>query len=178
MSEPLISLILGGARSGKSAYAEKYASSLCDMPLYLATAQPNDLEMTQRIAEHQARRNQNWLLVEEPLNIVGTIQAAGAGRTILVECLTLWLANLMHAERNIPDSISELVAGLDQTRANVVLVANEVGLSIVPDHPLSRKFRDHAGNLNLHVAAVAHDVVFVAAGLPLFLKRAGKALYE
>lgn len=169
MSSPSITLVLGGARSGKSAYAE---ALIGDQPaVYLATAQAFDAEMAERLRLHRARRGPNWTTVEEPLELAAALCAHDtAGRPVLVDCLTLWLSNILLAERDVAAACADLAETLPRLAAPVVLVANEVGLGIVPDNALARAFRDHAGRLNQQIAAVAHRVVFVAAGLPLTLK--------
>ena len=127
--------------------------------------------MAARVAEHRARRGPTWTTIEEPLEIAARIEAeAREDRPVLVDCLTLWLSNLMQAGRDIDAESERLVAALAAARGPVVLVANEVGLGIVPETPLGRAFRDHAGRLNQRLAAVAARVVFVAAGLPMLLK--------
>lgn len=167
---PAVTLVLGGARSGKSAFAERMISDIGG-GLYLATAEARDEEMTERIRQHRMRRGAGWDTVEEPLDLAATLaRIADAGRPILVDCLTLWLTNLMAAERPIDDEAAALVRCLPLLPAPVVFVSNEVGLGIVPATPLGRAFRDHAGRLNQQVAAAADRVVFLAAGLPLTLK--------
>jgi adenosylcobinamide kinase / adenosylcobinamide-phosphate guanylyltransferase len=172
-ASPIV-LVLGGARSGKSAYAESRVLALRKAPkhaLYLATAEPGDAEMSARIATHRARRGSAWTTHEEPLDLAGAIAAhAKPGAPILVDCLTLWLSNLMHGRADIDAETETLCATLARAKGPVVLVSNEVGLGIVPDNKLAREFRDHAGRLHQRVAATARDVVFVAAGLPLALK--------
>ncbi|NNG04628.1 MAG: bifunctional adenosylcobinamide kinase/adenosylcobinamide-phosphate guanylyltransferase [Inquilinus sp.] len=164
-------LVLGGARSGKSGYAEALVESRAGAFLYLATATAGDAEMAERIARHRERRGPRWATVEEPLALVETVRRlAGPGRTVLVDCLTLWLSNLMAAERDIDREIADLAAALPTLAGPVVLVSNEVGQGIVPDNPLARAFRDNAGRLNQAVAAMVPGVVFMAAGLPLILK--------
>ena len=164
-------LVLGGARSGKSAFAETLAREASDR-VYLATATADDDEMRERIAHHRARRGADWRTIEEPLALVAALaREAQSGRAVLVDCLTLWLSNLMHAERHVEAATQELVACLREARGAVVLVSNEVGLGLVPDTLLGRRFRDAQGRLNQAVAGVADDVVFIAAGLPLWLKR-------
>lgn len=173
---PRITLVLGGARSGKSRHAEQTIESALgggfyEGATYLATAEALDGEMKARIAEHRARRGDGWRTVEEPLDLVGALAAnADSARPILVDCLTLWLGNLMGAGRDIDAETAALAACLQVIGGPVVLVSNEVGLGIVPDNALAREFRDHAGRLNQAVAAIADHVVFVAAGLPLVLK--------
>ena len=168
-----ITLILGGARSGKSRYAETLLMGAAKAATYVATAEVGDAEMLARIAEHRKRRGDFWRTIEEPLDLAGAIRAnAERGRPILVDCLTLWLSNLMLAGRVVEHESEILRAALREAEGPVVLVANEVGMGLVPETPLGREFRDEAGRLNQRVAAVADRVVFVAAGLPLVLKGA------
>lgn len=166
---PPLTLVLGGARSGKSRFAEEIIERTGRPALYLATAEPSDDEMRARIAAHRARRGGNWTTIEEPLELVNAL-LAGDARPILIDCLTLWLSNLMGAKRDIGFEIERLLSVLPQGKSPVVLVANEVGLGIVPENALAREFRDHAGRLNQGVARLAQRVVFMAAGLPLTLK--------
>ncbi len=167
---PPVTLVLGGARSGKSAYAERMIIERGG-GLYLATAEARDDEMAERIRQHRTRRGAGWDTVEEPLELAATLaRIADSGRPILVDCLTLWLSNLMAAERTIEEEVAELLRCLPSLPAPVVFVSNEVGLGIVPETPLGRAFRDHAGRLNQQVAAAADRVIFLAAGLPLVLK--------
>jgi adenosylcobinamide kinase/adenosylcobinamide-phosphate guanylyltransferase len=168
-----ITLVLGGARSGKSRYAEALVTGAAASGTYIATAEAGDAEMAARIARHRAGRGACWRTVEEPLDVAGAITAhADPARPILVDCLTLWLSNLLGAGR-IGEHESEMLLGaLRDAAGPVVLVANEVGMGLVPETPLGREFRDEAGRLNQAVAALADRVVFVAAGLPLELKGA------
>ena len=169
---PPVTLILGGTRAGKSRFAE----SLIERHgpgTYLATAEAHDAEMAARIAEHRARRGESWMTVEEPLDLAGAMHShAGPKRPVLVDCLTLWLSNLMHAGRDPEAETSRLMQALPFA-GPVVFVSNEVGLGIVPENALARDFRDRAGGLHQAVAAKAQLVVFMAAGLPLVLKREG-----
>lgn len=170
-SEPSVTLVLGGARSGKSAYGERLVEGVGGPMTYIATAEAGDDEMAARIADHRARRGNHWTTVEEPLELAEALAHADQpGAAVLVDCLTLWLANLMAAERDIPTEGRRLTDTLEQVEGAVVLVANEVGLGIVPDNPQARAFRDHAGRLNQSIAQVAENAVFVAAGLPMILK--------
>jgi adenosylcobinamide kinase/adenosylcobinamide-phosphate guanylyltransferase len=170
---PRSTLILGGARSGKSRHAEALAASCADpgpgAAVYLATAEAGDAEMAARIAEHRARRGALWATEEVPLALPERL-ARRDRRPVLVDCLTLWLSNLMLAGQDVDDAAAALCSALAEPGGPVILVANEVGLGLVPETPLGRRFRDHAGRLNQAVAAVAERVVFVAAGLPLVLK--------
>ncbi len=163
-----IVLVLGGARSGKSAYAERLVTALPPPWLYCATAQALDGEMRERIAHHRARRDAGWETAEEPLEIAALLE--GGTRPILVDCLTLWLSNLMMSGRDIEAETARLIAAMQAARMPVVFVSNEVGLGIVPDNALAREFRDRAGRLNQAVAAIANRVVFMAAALPMVLK--------
>jgi adenosylcobinamide kinase / adenosylcobinamide-phosphate guanylyltransferase len=170
-SLPRLTLVLGGARSGKSRYAEGLIESASERALYIATAEARDAEMQDRIRRHRARRGARWTTLEEPLNLADRLSTeARPDRPILVDCLTLWLSNHLLAGHDIEAEIAALAAALPDLRGPAVLVANEVGLGIVPEHALARAFRDHAGRLNQHVAARATRVVFIAAGLPLVLK--------
>jgi adenosylcobinamide kinase / adenosylcobinamide-phosphate guanylyltransferase len=170
-----VTLILGGARSGKSAYAESLIGKAATEAIYLATAQALDEEMAERIRHHRETRANRpgllWRTIEEPLELPQTLLAeAGPERPVLVDCLTLWLSNLLLAGRDPECAGAELIATFPKLAGPVVFVANEVGLGIVPDNPLARQFRDAAGRLNQRVAAAADRVVFLAAGLPLTLK--------
>jgi adenosylcobinamide kinase/adenosylcobinamide-phosphate guanylyltransferase len=171
-----ITLILGGARSGKSRLAEELAQKRSGRLVYVATAEAWDEEMRARIAEHKARRGDRWHDIEAPIAIAEVLrtlhanQAGGDTGAVLIDCMTLWLSNLMHANRDIATETAGLLAALDAVRFPVLLVSNEVGLGIVPDNKLARDFRDHQGRLNQAVAARADHAVFMAAGLPLVLK--------
>ncbi|QKQ28320.1 bifunctional adenosylcobinamide kinase/adenosylcobinamide-phosphate guanylyltransferase [Candidatus Reidiella endopervernicosa] len=168
----MVELILGGARSGKSALAEQRASEGGRQVIYIATAEAGDEEMAERIAHHRERRPEAWLSIEEPLALAAVLaENAAADRTVIVDCLTLWLSNLMAAdEARLNDEREQLLRLLPSLPGRVVLVSNEVGLGIVPDNPLARRFRDEAGWLNQRVAEHAARVTFVAAGLPMILK--------
>lgn len=169
---PRVVLVLGGARSGKSDYAERLVADASVERIYLATAQSGDAEMEARITAHRTRRGPGWITLEEPLEVVNCLlDRGGVGAApILIDCLTLWLANLMAAGRDIGFETERLVAALARVEVPVVLVANEVGLGIVPENAVARSFRDQAGRLNQRLATVAERVVFIAAGLPLALK--------
>jgi adenosylcobinamide kinase/adenosylcobinamide-phosphate guanylyltransferase len=166
-----LSLVLGGARSGKSRYAESLITALPPPWNYVATAEAGDAEMAQRIADHRARRGASWRTIEAPRDLAGSLQAAG-NAPVLVDCLTLWLSNLMLAGSDIDAEMEGLDVALAAAAAPVVMVANEVGSGIAPDHPLGRRFRDIQGVLNQRIAAHADRVVLMVAGLPLALKGA------
>lgn len=170
-SLPPLTLILGGARSGKSGHAERLVLESGLEPCYLATGRPGDAEMAARIATHRARRSAAWRVVEEPLELTTALEdLAGAGRAVLVDCLTLWVTNLLLAKREIEAETDGLLAVLPALQGPVVFVSNEVGLGIVPIDALTRAFVDATGTLHQRLAALADQVELVAAGLPLRLK--------
>jgi adenosylcobinamide kinase / adenosylcobinamide-phosphate guanylyltransferase len=164
-----LSLILGGTRSGKSQHAERIITAQPPPWVYVATAQALDDEMRERIAIHRARRDTGWVVLEEPLDLARAMAKAGE-RPVLVDCLTVWLSNLMLGDHDITAATEALDAALDRRGAPTVLVSNEVGLGIVPDNALARAFRDAAGRLNQHIAARADSVLFLVAGLPMRVK--------
>lgn len=164
-----MTLILGGARSGKSRYAELLLTKHPEPWTYIATAQAFDAEMQARIAEHQARRQTGWHTIEAPIDLPNALVAAST-HPVLIDCLTLWLTNLMLGNHDIAAATANLEAALNQRRQPTVLVSNEVGLGIVPETPLGRSFRDEAGCLNQRLAAHADHVLFMVAGLPMTLK--------
>jgi adenosylcobinamide kinase/adenosylcobinamide-phosphate guanylyltransferase len=165
-----IILITGGARSGKSMRAEARATAFAGKPVYIATAEALDAEMRERIAGHRARRGNEWIEHETPLELIPALNATEGGGARLVDCLTLWLSNLMHAERDWSKETAHLVEALRAQKSPVVLVTNEVGLGIVPDNALARQYRDAAGIMNQMIAAAANEVEFVVAGLPMRVK--------
>ncbi len=167
---PHLILVLGGARSGKSRHAEALVEALPAPWTYIATAQPWDDEMAARIAEHRSRRSPDWITVDAPLELPDAIRARPEGQPILVECLTLWLTNLILAERDTNAACDDLIDACASVTGPVVLVSNEVGLGIVPDNALARRFRDEAGRLHQRLAARAGRVVFMVAGLPMQVK--------
>ncbi|HLZ06019.1 MAG TPA: bifunctional adenosylcobinamide kinase/adenosylcobinamide-phosphate guanylyltransferase [Bradyrhizobium sp.] len=165
-----IILVTGGARSGKSTRAEARAREFVGQPVYIATAETLDAEMRERIACHRARRGNDWLERETPLELVAALDETDGAGARLVDCLTLWLSNLMHAERDWEKEGSRLVDALGRQQSPVVLVTNEVGLGIVPENALARRFRDAAGILNQAVARAADEVELVVAGFPMRVK--------
>lgn len=168
-------LVLGGARSGKTSFAERLAMRAGQHPAYLATAEALDAEMRERVRAHQDQRASQFFTIEEPLELsAALIKAATNHDVILVDCLTLWITNLIIAERNVAEAVDELIETLEAIdTAQVVLVSNEVGLGIVPDNAMARMFRDLAGAAHQRLAEICSDVFFVVAGLPMTLK--GKA---
>ena len=170
MTLPPLTLVLGGARSGKSRHAEALIEVLPAPWVYIATAQAYDDEMRARIAEHRARRSQDWRTVDAPMALPEALRAVPSGQPVLVDCLTLWLTNLILAERDIAIATGELMAACREAQGPVVLVSNEVGLGIVPENALARRFRDEAGRLHQRLASQAERVVFMVAGLPMQVK--------
>lgn len=164
-------LVLGGARSGKSRHAQARIESQPGHLCYIATGQAFDGEMTERIARHREDRGPRWTTLEEPLDLAGAIdRAAREADAVLVDCLTLWLSNLMLADLPLDGPVTALQEAIRRCPVPLALVSNEVGLSIVPENALARRFRDEAGRLNQTIAATVDEVEFVAAGLPLKLK--------
>jgi adenosylcobinamide kinase/adenosylcobinamide-phosphate guanylyltransferase len=164
-----IHFVLGGARSGKSRHAERLVEAEAGPWVYIATAQAFDDEMRARIANHRARRPMGWTTIDAPLAVADALRDAGDA-PVLVDCLTLWLTNLILGDHDIAAATKGLVASLDARRAPTVLVSNETGLGIVPDNALARRFRDEAGILHQTIAATADSVVFMVAGLPMKVK--------
>jgi adenosylcobinamide kinase/adenosylcobinamide-phosphate guanylyltransferase len=171
-------LVLGGARSGKTAFAERLALHAGSRPAYLATADVLDREMQERVSSHRAIRGDRFTTIEEPTELSHAILKAGTSHdVILVDCLTLWITNLLIANADVATAVSELCATLVEFRdAKVILVSNEVGLGIVPDNAMARTFRDLAGSAHQRLGEICEDVYFVAAGLPLTLKGEGPLL--
>ena len=174
-NKAVITLVIGGCRSGKSRYALDAANKIKgDRKVFLATSVPRDPEMDKRVAAHQAERGQDWQTIEEPVMIHKTIsQASKTADVILVDCLTLWTSNLMFAEYDEPgimNAINLLIAALKQCPCPVFLVSNEVGYGIVPDNALARQFRDMAGLVNQKIAAMADRVILTVAGIDLPIK--------
>ncbi|WP_373085230.1 bifunctional adenosylcobinamide kinase/adenosylcobinamide-phosphate guanylyltransferase [Sneathiella sp.] len=168
-----VTLILGGARSGKSKFAEELAVGSGRSRVYLATSEAFDGEMTARISRHQEERGIGWTTVEEPLNLTAALEKHSTKHNIiLVDCLTLWLSNVMGREMPVVGAIERLVLALPDLPGPVLFVSNEVGQGIVPDNALARAFRDHAGRLHQRLAAAAETVYFVTAGIPQILKQA------
>jgi adenosylcobinamide kinase / adenosylcobinamide-phosphate guanylyltransferase len=169
-----IVLITGGARSGKSRYAEQRAAEMGARPLYVATAEAKDEEMAKRIAKHRKRRGNQWRTIEEPLELTDALLAQrGKTDCALVDCLTLWISNLLirHDDKYASEKVEELIEKLPQLDFHLLFVTNEVGWGIVPDNPLARKFRDLAGWTNQRLAQAANEVNLMVAGMPMIIKR-------
>jgi adenosylcobinamide kinase / adenosylcobinamide-phosphate guanylyltransferase len=166
-----LTVLIGGARSGKSRLALERAQALPGELVYVATGEALDTEMSERIARHRAERGARWRTVEEPLDLAGAIaRESSGGNVLVVDCLTLWLSNLIFRERDVGAATTSLLEALARRRGTVLLVSNEVGMGIVPENALARRFRDEAGRLNQAVARVADEVVLVCAGLALRMK--------
>ena len=165
-----LTLVLGGARSGKSRHAEAVVTALPAPWFYIATGEPHDNEMAARIAEHRARRGPEWQTIEAPRDLVVALAGVPAGRAVLVDCLTLWLTNVMLAGTDVEADVALLERALVERKGPMVLVANEVGLGIVPENALARRFRDAAGRLNQRLATLADRVVLIVAGIPVKVK--------
>ncbi len=166
-----ITFILGGARCGKSLYAEHLAEELCRRKIYLATAENTDAEMDERIKAHRTRRTKEWETIEEPLYIAKILENPSyKDSVILVDCLTLWLSNLMHRQLDIAEQTEMLINALHAGSADVIFVSNEVGQGIIPQNTVARTFRDYAGLLHQRIAAKAGRVIWMVAGLPVSIK--------
>jgi len=167
--------ILGGCRSGKSRFALEYGRKLGKKRLFIATAEAKDEEMLERINTHKRLRGDDWATIEEPIEIAYLIKKhQQTFDVILIDCLTLWLTNILDKEEDINQinqSIENLIATIEGTKTNIILVSNEVGLGIIPINPLARKFRDLMGFINQKIAAVADEVFFMVAGIPTQIKK-------
>lgn len=166
-----LALIIGGASSGKSNFGEQFVKQSCDRPIYLATAQAFDDEMGDKIARHKAdREGAGWRTIEVPLEVAAALSELDPGETVLLDCATMWLSNVMLAERNVDQETDALIDALANAGPRIVVVSNEVGLGIVPDNAMARAFRIAQGGFNAKLAARADLVVNVIAGLPQVLK--------
>ena len=164
-------LVLGGAASGKSIYAEGLLTQRKGRLLYIATAKPTDGEMFQKVSDHRSRRGELWTTIEEPLGLVEVLERSDESQAlILVDCLTLWLSNLMEAQMDILTETKRLVETINEGQGRLVLVSNETGSGVVPDNALARNFRNLQGRLNQEIAAAADEVILITAGIPLILK--------
>ncbi|WP_448658786.1 bifunctional adenosylcobinamide kinase/adenosylcobinamide-phosphate guanylyltransferase [Sphingomonas sp. CJ99] len=167
----MLTFILGGARSGKSRRAQMLAESVPGTHVFIATAQAFDAEMADRIDRHRQDRDQRWQTVEAPVDLSGALRIhAGTDQVVLIDCLTLWLSNILLARADVEGAIDSLADTLIQVQGDLFVVSNEVGLGIVPDNALARQFRDHAGRLHQRVAAAADHVEWMAAGLSIRMK--------
>lgn len=168
-----VTFVIGGARSGKSAFALSSASRVSGSKVYIATAQAYDREMEERIAKHRKERGSGWETHEEPVRLGEAVRTALPFHdAMIIDCLTLWLSNLMCADADIGEAVDDFIAALSPREgdARVFIVSNEVGMGIVPDNELARRFRDAAGRLNQRVAEVADEVFLVTAGIPVKIK--------
>lgn len=166
-----IVLVLGGARSGKSRTAQTMAEASDGRLIYVATAQALDAEMSERISRHQSDRSMRWETVECPVRLADVLKDYHVeGMTILIDCLTLWLSNLILGEHHVEQAVTGLKAAVAASPCHIIMVSNEVGQGIVPENPLARRFRDEAGWLNQAIAGIAEEVWFVTAGVPQRLK--------
>jgi adenosylcobinamide kinase/adenosylcobinamide-phosphate guanylyltransferase len=164
-------LILGGARSGKSRYAETLGRAHGGSLTYIATGEAGDAEMAERIKQHRAARGPEWTTIEEPVELASVLaREAGPERFVLVDCVTLWISNLMGRQRSVPEEVDALCRAIGDAAGTVCIVSNEVGLGIVPDNAAARAFRDAAGLAHQRLAAVCDEVVLMVAGLPIRLK--------
>lgn len=165
-----MTFVLGGARSGKSRYAEGLAAKHRGPKTYIATAEAIDGEMQDRIAQHRKQRGAGWNTLEAPLDLVATLAAQKSG-LVLIDCITVWINNLMHHRRDVRAELQKLCETLSATTGRIVIVSNEVGLGIVPGNTLTRAFRDEQGFANQRIAEVADEVIFLVAGVPMALKK-------
>ena len=171
INTPHKTLVLGGARSGKSSYAENLLREHQGACVYVATAEAKDSEMASRINAHRKRRDKDWCTVEQPIYLVDALEdCCDKNVAVLVDCLTLWIANLMGSKEDVEEEIDRLVSVLPNLQGRLIFVSNEVGLGIVPDNILARRFRDFSGQLNQFFATAVEEVVLVTAGLPVKIK--------
>jgi adenosylcobinamide kinase/adenosylcobinamide-phosphate guanylyltransferase len=165
-----LTLVLGGARSGKSRHAQILAMATPPPWIYVATAQALDEEMSERIAKHKAARGDGWSTIEEPIELVRAVAEAPESAPVVVDCITLWLTNLMLGQHDVDSAMAEFIKCLDRRRAPTIVVSSEVGTGLVPETPLGRAFRDQAGLTNQRLAVSAQQVLYMVAGLAMKLK--------
>lgn len=167
---PQLTLVLGGAASGKSAWAERLAEKAHSQRIYLATAEARDTEMRARVAQHRARRGSGWRTVEAGRDLAGALNAVAHGGVVLVDCATMWLSGLLETAKPLAPALADLRRAIQTCAAPVIMVSNELGQGIVPENALARRFRQQHGEMNQQLARNAGLVVLIAAGLPLVLK--------
>jgi adenosylcobinamide kinase/adenosylcobinamide-phosphate guanylyltransferase len=165
-----LTLVLGGARSGKSRHAQILAMATPPPWTYVATAQALDEEMGERIAKHKAARGDGWSTIEEPIELARAVAEAPGSAPVVVDCITLWLSNMMLGQHDVDAAVARVIKCLDGRKAPTIVVSSEVGAGLVPETPLGRAFRDRAGLINQHLAVNAHQVLFMVAGLAMPLK--------
>jgi adenosylcobinamide kinase / adenosylcobinamide-phosphate guanylyltransferase len=165
-----LTLVLGGARSGKSRQAQILAMATPPPWIYVATAQALDEEMSERIAKHKAARGDGWSTIEEPIELARAVTDAPEGAPVVVDCITLWLTNLMLGQHDVDSAMAQFIKCLDRRRAPTIVVSSEVGTGLVPETPLGRAFRDQAGLINQRLAVSAQQVLYMVAGLAMKLK--------
>ncbi len=170
MTLPSLTLVLGGAASGKSTFAESLVLKVDRPPIYIATAQVFDDEMAKKVSRHREMRGASWITIEEPLDLSSALNTVAEGQPVLIDCATLWLTNVILGDHDVKVQSAALMTAISRCAGPVVVVSNEVGQGIVPDNALSRQFRNAQGQLNQDIAAQAELVVAVMAGLPLALK--------
>jgi adenosylcobinamide kinase/adenosylcobinamide-phosphate guanylyltransferase len=170
MTLPKLTLVLGGAASGKSAFAERLIMAQSGHPTYIATSQVFDDEMAKKVAKHRGMRGDGWVTIEEPLDITAAFAKAPKGQPVLIDCATLWLTNMILGDHDVTDGTAQFLDAVASAPDPVVVVSNEVGQGIVPENALARLFRNAQGKLNQDIASAADLVVFVTAGLPMTLK--------
>ncbi|GAA0468521.1 bifunctional adenosylcobinamide kinase/adenosylcobinamide-phosphate guanylyltransferase [Parasphingorhabdus litoris] len=167
-----VTLVLGGTRSGKSSFAQRLAEESEGDLVYIATAQAFDEEMSDRIARHKQDRGKKWQTIEEPFDLAEIVSSQSSRKTtLLIDCLTIWLSNLMLANHDTDAALENFVSAISSAKGQIILVSNEVGSGIVPETALGRRFRDEAGWMNQRIAAATDEVALVTAGLPLWLKQ-------
>ena len=167
----MVTFVIGGARSGKSSFALKEGSALAGKKAYVATAEALDAEMKARIEKHREERSEEWITFEEPLNIARLIEDIHEKYdVVIIDCLTVWLSNLMMNDKNVEKEIGSFCSALDSQRSTLFIVSNELGMGIVPDNELARRFRDIAGAMNQKIASLADNVYLVTAGIPVKIK--------
>ncbi|MEZ5691932.1 MAG: bifunctional adenosylcobinamide kinase/adenosylcobinamide-phosphate guanylyltransferase [Rickettsiales bacterium] len=168
---PKITFIIGGARSGKSWHAEQIAISRGKKKIYIATAEPIDEEIKNRILLHQKRRGSEWITTESPIELPKQVEnLSNSDNLLLIDCLTLWINNLLYNNKNVTRYTNNLIESLKKTQSDVIIVSNEVGIGITPDNQIARQFRDYAGILHQQIAEISNSVILMVAGIPMVIK--------